>query len=191
MMRRMMDDMDRLFSGYGFVHPGQFMSSLFGDDTWTSQTPQRSLGAGSSAGTSVAPQQSQSRGQHGLQRSGREAAGGLQSMQGLWSPQVELFERGNNLIIRADLPGLSRDDIDVEIEDDALVIRGERRNEFEDEQEGYYRSERSYGSFYRAIPLPDNVDASQCNATFKDGVLEVTLPKPQGTQSKTKMIDIR
>jgi len=102
-----------------------------------------------------------------------------------------MFERGNNLVVRVDLPGLSRDDVDVELDNDALIIRGHRHNELEDDQEGYYRSERSYGSFYRAIPLPENIDLSSCNATFKDGVLEVTLPKPQSSQSRAKRIDVR
>jgi HSP20 family protein len=176
-MRRMMDDMDRLFSDFGFMHPGQVASTLFGNEPWTKQSSQRALAGGSpSAGRNLA------------QRGGRA---GSQSLPSLWSPQVEVFERGNNLVVRADLPGLSREDVDVEVDDDALVIRGERRNEFEDQQEGYYRSERSYGTFYRAIPLPDGVDSSDVNATFKDGVLEVTLPKPQPQSSRAKRIEVR
>ena len=102
-----------------------------------------------------------------------------------------MFERGNNLVVRADLPGLSREDLDVEVDDDALIIRGERRNELEDDQEGYYRSERSYGSFYRAIPLPENIDPTSCQATFKEGVLEVTFPKPQRPVAKAKRVEVR
>lgn len=187
MMRRMMDDMDRLFSDFGFMHPGQLASSLFGSDPFPSATPQRTLGGGAAPDTRLAPQQG--RGQQELQR-GRQG-GALSSLQGLWSPQVEVFERGNNLVVRADLPGLSRQDVDVELDEDALIIRGHRHNELESENEGYYRSERSYGSFYRAIPLPEGVDASACNATFKDGVLEVTLPKPERPQSRTRRIDVR
>jgi HSP20 family protein len=186
MMRRMMDDMDRLFSEFGLMHPGQ-LASTFGGDVWpSSQSSQRALG-GSPGGGSLTP--SQPGGQQGMQRGGQR--GGGQSLQGLWSPQVEVFERGNNLVVRADLPGLSREDVDVELDNDALVIRGHRHNEFEDDQEGFYRSERSYGSFYRAIPLPENVDLSSCDATFKDGVLEVTLPKPQSQQSRSKRIEVR
>jgi HSP20 family protein len=72
-----------------------------------------------------------------------------------------------------------------------LIVRGERQSDFEDKQEGYYRTERSYGSFYRAIPLPNGVDPDACNATFKDGVLEVTLPKPPQAKSTGKQIQIR
>jgi len=121
-------------------------------------------------------------------------SGGLQQRSGfgnLWAPQVEIFERGNNLVVRADLPGLSRENVDVEIDDDALIIRGERQTDTEDEDEGFYHSERSYGSFYRAIPLPEGIEPSGCNATFKDGVLEVTLPKPPQQPSRSRRIDVR
>jgi HSP20 family protein len=185
MMRRMMDDMDRLFSDYGFTHPGILASSLLSPEMWGTQ---RGLGRGTPAGSSVSP--AQSVGQQNLQRGGQR---GLQQSgaRGLWAPHVEVFERGNNIVVRADLPGLTRDDIDVEVDDDALIIRGERHSDVEDEQEGYYRSERSYGSFYRAIPLPENIDHNACNASFKDGVLEVTLPKPAQQQSRAKRIDVR
>jgi HSP20 family protein len=113
------------------------------------------------------------------------------SLRNLWAPQVEIFERGNNIVVRAELPGLNKDDVDVEVEDNALVIRGERHSDVEDEHEGYYRSERSYGSFYRAIPLPEGVDPNACNATFKDGVLEVTVTKPAPQESRAKKINVR
>ena len=178
-----MEDMDRLFSDFGFTQPSLFGSSLFGPNLSTG-SGQRAIGASTQSGRGTGAAL-QSRGQQGLQRGSQSA------LQSLWAPQVELFERGNNLVVRADLPGLSRDDVDVEIEDDALIIRGERHNDFEDQGEGYYRSERSYGSFYRAIPLPEGVDAHSCNATFKDGVLEVTLPKPAGQESSAKKIDVK
>ena len=189
MMRRMMDDMDRLFSDFGFTHPGLLASGLLSPDVWYEQSRPRALSGETQSGSTRALTP-QSRGQQALQRSGQR---GLQTsaLQSLWSPQVELFERGNNFVVRADLPGLSREDVDVEVDDDALVIRGQRRSDFEDEQEGYYRSERSYGSFYRAIPLPEGVEASSCNATFKDGVLEVTLPKPAPQASRAKKIDVK
>ena len=100
--------------------------------------------------------------------------------RGMWTPQVETFRRGDKLVVRADLPGLSKDDIKVELDDNALVISGERSDEHEDNREGYYVTERSYGQFYRAVPLPEGVSGDQCEATFKDGVLEVTLKAPKG-----------
>jgi len=97
-----------------------------------------------------------------------------------WSPQIEITEREGQLIVRADLPGLSKDDVQVELRDDAILIRGQRKQEHEEKREGYYRSERSYGSFYRQIPLPKGVKTENATATFRDGVLEISMPAPQG-----------
>jgi HSP20 family protein len=189
MMRRMMDDMDRLFSDFGFVQPGLLASSLFGSDAWGNPESSRALGGGQPSSSQHPALSGQRSSQQGLQRSNQS---GMQSWsQGLWSPQVEVRERGNNIVVRADLPGLSRDDVDIEIDNDSLIIRGERHNDWEDEQEGYYRSERSYGTFYRAIPLPDGIDPNACNATFKDGVLEVTLPRPAENQSRGRKIQVK
>jgi HSP20 family protein len=113
------------------------------------------------------------------------------SEQALWSPQVEVFQRGNNLVVRADLPGVNKDDLHVDVENEVLTIRGERREEQEENREGLYRSERSYGQFYRAIPLPEGVNAEQVDATYKDGVLEITLPAPKQEERKAKRIQIR
>ena len=109
--------------------------------------------------------------------------------QGLWSPQIETFEREGQLVIRADLPGLSKDDVNVELTDEAVTISGERHNENEEKREGYYRSERSYGSFYRQIPLPEGVNAEDAQATFRNGVLEVTMKAPQ-LQSQKRRLEI-
>ena len=111
--------------------------------------------------------------------------------QPIWSPQVEVFERGGQLVVRADLPGLTKDDINVDITDDALVIRGERKSEREENEEGYYRTERSYGSFYRQIPLPEGVTADNANATFRNGVLEITMPAPQRAEQQRRRLEIR
>ena len=107
-----------------------------------------------------------------------------------WSPQVEAFQRGDKFVIRADLPGMKKDDVKVEVENNMLTISGERTDEREENREGYYRSERSYGQFYRAIPLPEGTNADQCDATFKDGVLEVSLKVPQ-QRERSKQIPIR
>ena len=93
-----------------------------------------------------------------------------------WAPPVELFQRGDRLIIRADLPGLSKDDIHVEIASDMITIKGERRQEHEERGEDYFHSERSYGSFFRSIPLPESVQSDKAEATFRNGVLEITVP---------------
>ncbi len=107
-----------------------------------------------------------------------------------WVPQVEVFQRGDQLVVRTDLPGLTKDDINVEITDEALVIRGERKSEREEDEEGYYRSERSYGSFYRQIPLPRGVNAEKATADFSNGVLEISLPAPAGAERKSRQIEI-
>jgi HSP20 family protein len=106
-----------------------------------------------------------------------------------WSPQTEVFERGNELVVRADLPGLTKDDIKVDFEDEQIIIQGERRDESEETREGFYHSERSYGSFYRSIPLPRGIDAEQANATFNNGVLEITMPKPE-EKSRGRRLEI-
>lgn len=94
----------------------------------------------------------------------------------LWNPQVEVFQRGNDLVVRADLPGIPQDAIKVRVEDRSLVISGERRHDEEKQEGGWYHSERSYGSFQRVLPLPDGADIDALQARFDNGVLEVTTP---------------
>jgi len=109
----------------------------------------------------------------------------------IWSPQIEMFERGNQLVVRADLPGLKKDDIKLEVADNCLTVEGERRYEQEEKQENRYHSERSYGRFYRCIELPKGVDPGSVNATFHDGVLEVTMPKLPSESSGGRRIEIQ
>jgi HSP20 family protein len=99
-------------------------------------------------------------------------------MDTAWAPPVEVSERAGQLVVRAALPGLTRKDVRLEIRDDALTIEGERRHESEEKRKGFFRSEWSYGSFFRQIPLPEGIDSASATATFKDGVLEVTMPAP-------------
>jgi len=93
-----------------------------------------------------------------------------------WVPQIEVLQNNGQFMVRADLPGLTKDDVTVEMTDDILTIFGERKKETEEKREGFYRSERSYGSFYRQIPLPEGVKAEHAIATFQNGVLEITMP---------------
>ncbi len=108
-----------------------------------------------------------------------------------WAPQVEVLERDNEMIIRADLPGMTKGDIKVEIADNAIAIRGERKSEREEDEEGYYRSERTYGSFYRRIPLPRGAKPEEASADFRNGVLEITMPTSQTTEEKSRQIEIK
>ena len=106
---------------------------------------------------------------------------------GAFSPHIDVFERDGKLVLRADLPGLSKDDVKVEITDDAVVIDGERKYEHEENEEGVYRSERSYGQFHREIPLPEGVKTENATANFKNGVLEVTVDAPQVAKNRRQI----
>jgi HSP20 family protein len=111
--------------------------------------------------------------------------------EGPWSPQVEIFERDNELVLRADLPGLTKDDVNVEIANDGITIEGERRHEHEEKGEGYFRSERSYGKFYRRIPMPEGAKAEDANASFSNGVLEIAVPLAKQEERKRRRLEIR
>lgn len=108
-------------------------------------------------------------------------------IENLWMPRVELFERKGELVVRADLPGLNKDDIKVEVTEEGLVLEGERKLEEKEEKENYYRSERETGSFFRTIPLPEGIKVDQVTATFVDGVLEVKVPLPVAKPAATKI----
>jgi len=99
--------------------------------------------------------------------------------QTAWSPQVEMFEREGKLVVRADLPGMTKDDVKVDLDEDRITIEGARRSEHEENREGYYHSERSYGSFYRTVPLPEGVTGENAKATFHNGVLEIEMEAPK------------
>jgi HSP20 family protein len=148
-MRRMADDMDRLFENFG-------LGRAFG------------LGAPGSAWRGVAAEE-----------------------QSAWLPEVETFRRGDKFVVRADLPGLKKEDVKAEIDNGMLTISGRRSSEREENRDEFYRSERSYGSFYRAIPLPEGVESDNCEATFTDGVLEITLPAPKVEARRARQIQIR
>ena len=107
-----------------------------------------------------------------------------------WAPKVDVFQRGNELIIRADVPGVNPDDVVVEVSDDAVTISGERRQEHEEDQGGVYRFERTYGSFLRVIPLPDGAIVDRAKANFKDGVLEIAVPAPPEQVSRGRRVEI-
>jgi len=115
---------------------------------------------------------------------------GFGSEQGMWMPTIEVAERDGNYIVCAELAGLKPEDVHVEVTDDALILKGERKSEHTDEKGGIHRSERSYGEFYRSIPLPDGINTDQVKAKFENGVLEVTAPMPPQQQSKSKQIPI-
>lgn len=104
-----------------------------------------------------------------------------------WTPQIEVFERGGQFIVRADLPGMTSNDVKVEVTDTALIIQGERKEEHKEEREGWYRSERSYGSFFRSVPLPEGINANEAKASFREGVLEITMPAPKREERRRRI----
>jgi HSP20 family protein len=108
-----------------------------------------------------------------------------------WSPKVEVLEKEGHFLVRAELPGMTKDEVKVEIAENILTIAGERKQEKKEEREGYCYSECSYGSFYRAIPLPEGVDATKASADFKHGVLEVTMPAAPRPEPKARRLEVR
>jgi HSP20 family protein len=108
-----------------------------------------------------------------------------------WVPAVDVFEKDDKFVVKAELPGMKEEDVDVSVVGDTLSIKGEKKTETEVKEEDYYRSERTYGSFYRSIPLPSTVDVDKIEASFEDGVLEVTLPKSAKVKPKKIAVSAR
>jgi HSP20 family protein len=111
-------------------------------------------------------------------------------VEGAFAPAIDVFEKDNRLFTRVDLPGLKKEDVKVEVTDGQLTISGERKAEFEEKKEDFYRSERAYGSFYRTVPLPEGVKLEDVKATFKDGVLEVSVPVPVAPKAEVRTVAI-
>ena len=120
-----------------------------------------------------------------------EAFGGQNGAleHGQWAPAVDLREEENEFILQADMPGMKKEDIDINVENSVLTIQGERRFEAEDRRESYHRVERAYGRFVRSFTLPTRVKADAITASYKDGILEVVIPKAE--ESKPKKIAIK
>jgi HSP20 family protein len=106
-----------------------------------------------------------------------------------WAPRVDVYEKDNNLVIEAEIPGAKKEDIEVKVKDNAVVIRGEVKREEEKKEENYYRSERFYGKFERVVPLPTDVKIEEAKAEYQDGVLKLTIPK--ATAEKEVKIEIK
>lgn len=107
-----------------------------------------------------------------------------------WAPRIDVFDSNGELVIKVDLPGMTKDDVQVQVADGVVVIRGETQGDNETRGDQYYRIERSYGSFYRRIPLPFDVDADQTMATMNDGVLEVRITRPARADEEPRKIPI-
>jgi HSP20 family protein len=148
-MRRIGEDMDRLFESFGFgrgLFPAGFGQGAFpgyGEDT-----------------------------------------------SALWAPHIEVPERDGKFFVSADLPGVKKEDVKIEITQDAVTLQGQRNQEKTSSEGGFYRSERSYGTFYRTIPLPEGANTENASATFRDGVLQIEIETPQ-QKSSARTLEIK
>ncbi len=111
---------------------------------------------------------------------GEEAGWGLST----WIPPIDLYETDEALVLKAELPGVSKDDVSIEIQNNTLILRGERKHEAEVKEDHYHRVERVCGTFHRAVVLPTLVDQDKVQATYTDGVLELRLPKSEAAKPK-------
>lgn len=107
-----------------------------------------------------------------------------------WSPPVDVEETENELVVRAELPGMKKDDIDVSVQGDTLSIRGERKFDGEEKRQNYHRVERCYGAFQRYLVLPSEVDPAKAKAKYHDGVLELKMPKSERARPKKVAIEV-
>jgi HSP20 family protein len=108
----------------------------------------------------------------------------------VWVPDLEVLTEGDRLIVRADLPGIKPENVTVEVTDETLVVKGERKRVEEEKKEGYYRSERAYGAFERTLPLPEGAIIDGAKATFVNGVLEVKIPIPPHTAKPPRPVKV-
>jgi HSP20 family protein len=107
-----------------------------------------------------------------------------------WAPPVDIYENGDNLVLKAELAGINPDDVEIRVEDNTLYLKGERKFEKEVKEQNYHRVERSYGTFTRSFALPNTVDADKVAANYKDGVLTLTMPKKEEAKPKTIKINV-
>jgi HSP20 family protein len=107
-----------------------------------------------------------------------------------WAPSVDIFETDNELVLKADIPGVAQKDIDIQLENGTLSLKGERKFERDEKNKGFHRQERSYGSFVRYFTVPDTIDSENVKADFQSGVLTVTLPKKEIAKPKAIKVQI-
>jgi len=120
----------------------------------------------------------------------RSPMGEEEMARGAWAPAVDIYETTESIVLKAELPGITKDDIFVEVKDSTLTLKGEKKFEKEVKEENYHRVERSYGSFQRAFTLPSTVQQDKVKAKFKDGILEIVLPKMEEAKPKQIRVDV-
>jgi HSP20 family protein len=121
----------------------------------------------------------------------RQPFGDTALFSGQWAPAIDVYDSRDSILVKADLPGLKKEEIEVSIQNDNLIVKGEKKRNEEIKEENYYRTERFCGSFLRTIPLPCEVDASRVQANYKEGVLELILPKSEEAKPKKIKIDVK
>jgi HSP20 family protein len=107
-----------------------------------------------------------------------------------WAPAVDIYENGDNLVLKAELPGVNPDDVEIRVEDNTLYLKGERKFDNEVKEQNYHRVERTYGTFTRTFSLPNSIDSDKVAANYKDGVLTLTMPKKEEAKPKTIKINV-
>ncbi len=116
---------------------------------------------------------------------------GMPTGMGMFQPRLELEEDDENLYVTAEIPGMNREDVEVRMQSGQLLLRGEKKQEEEKKERGVTHSERRYGFFERRIPLPAEIDQDKCQASYRDGLLEVTLPKTEQSRKQSRRIDVK
>lgn len=115
---------------------------------------------------------------------------GLEAAEGEIAPSVDIYEEGGDVVVKSELPGMKKEDIEVNLTEDSITISGEKKKEEKVEKKGYYRLERSYGSFTRSFGLPSEVRTEDAKAKFKDGILEIRIPKTEEAKRKARKVSI-
>ncbi|MGE5530011.1 MAG: Hsp20/alpha crystallin family protein [Patescibacteria group bacterium] len=108
-----------------------------------------------------------------------------------WQPLIDILDKQDRLLLRADLPGVDQKDLEVTVDEDSVTIKGEARAEQEEEKDNYYRRERSFGSFTRVVPLSEMVNPQEAQATFRNGLLEIVMPKAEHAKPKARRLEIQ
>ncbi len=118
------------------------------------------------------------------------ASGSGEASTRTWAPPVDIYENGDSLVLKAELPGVNPDDVEIRVEDNTLYLKGNRKFENEVKEQNYHRVERSYGTFTRTFALPNSIDADKVGASYKDGILTLTMPKKEEAKPKTIKISV-
>lgn len=115
----------------------------------------------------------------------------LEEVEGFWAPVIDIEEDNDNYYVRAEIPGIKKEDVKISVRGNAISVSGERKQESETKNKTFHRVERSYGRFRRTVTLPSEIDADTVKATYKDGILTITLPKPESAKPKEIEVEIK